>query len=535
MENNEFETMEIKEEVIETPQGEEVVETVKVETKPVNNRADGFEYESPYKPTSEAKCPGDDVELGMNNSDIFIPSTDRGAMIQFMKDLNNEKESLIGVLKSKKRNEIFYIMESIKAAGYAAYQDSGKQTLQDMIDTDSYYNKFAYGSKDIGITPVGIQNDKGKIDPALLMAMFQSNMGSGQTVNVPLYHSGFRIVVTAPTLAELTTLDLKIYKREVEIGRETACLATNSKRGSTIEILKEYIRGKITHCTLDIDLESSDVFDYISMLDFDTILLALLQATYTTGVPVTRSCQNMSNENVACSMHVEAKLDPSKLLVVDRSLLTTEMIQTIAKRKPREVSLVERERYITLLNSRLDEIRERKPELITGSNRVEFKIPTVSEYIMDSNIWIEEIKKELDSILDSNTDITRSNALEKILVSTYLSGYLSNFKSLGVETEPGYYRNIEQREHIRTVLDKINNNSEVTIMFSEAVLDYINRSYVSLVATPNYICPVCNKKQDNMTSPAVDFDAFIPFNVLDFFSILVGNKIQKMSESQMDM
>lgn len=414
------------------------------------------------------------------------------------------------------------------------YPSEDLTSILNDIKLKDVVNTWRYGDKELFSKALDLKDkmsSKGGVSNAVILAKFINGTSSGNTVSVPLWHSGFRVTINPPTVAELTTLHMQVVKSEVDLGRETLSLTTAANRSTTIDIIKEFIREKIYRTTLDIDTTTTDIFQYISILDFDFLLLGLISATYVNKISTVRTCVNTlrsnSGDELGCSHSVSADLDPNKLVIVDKSILTPNMIATISKRSSGTVSIAERSNYLSELNKALDSRRERIGEYQPdgGNSVITFRIPSVQAYVQDGLNWVEDAMADLTRLAENASYQRKQVIAEKIKDVRGGTIMSANVEAIGEKVNDESIVSTD-RGTIYQALKGITNSIDIVNGFFEAVNKYVNRSYIAICATPNYICPQCRKIQEGIKTPA-DFDAFIPLNVLDFFLTLVEVKIAK--------
>lgn len=452
--------------------------------------------------------------------------------------LSPEAQTLADFINAKGPEFRLFFDTYVNTHGLSYPSNDLTNILNEALEGDNLINGYKYGDNEsfMRTVPLSSKVDKKKQNTnanAVILAKFINNMGGGNTVTIPLWHSGFRVIINAPSVAELTTLHMQVVKNEIDLGRETLSLSTAANRSTSISVIKDFIRDRIFRTTLNVDLNSVDIFQYISILDFDSLLLGLLAATYVNKISTVRTCVNTirgsDGSSLGCSHTVTGELDPYKLIVVDRRLLTKNMMNTISKTVPGTVTLAERENYISDLERNLNEIRNRNSVFRNNGNIVKFKIPSVNTFIQDGAVWVEEAMTEVQNLTAEMNARQKEIIAEKIKDVRGGTIMSANVESIGIEdlespdsSEGAVYSS--DRGTIYSALKKMTSDISVVNDFFVAVNEFVNRSYIAICATPNYVCPKCRKQQEGIKTPH-DFDAYIPLNVLDFFLSLVEVKI----------
>lgn len=508
-----------------------------------NNDAGGVSgYESPFK-TPDLEYKGDDtakLEEELTKRDEAIQGNfDQaiGAPTSNYEEFNDlfikaaslpeEAKSIADYVASK--GPLFKAFFDRYVSNYSLCSPSKEVTdeVNKILQNGDNINSYKYGDKNICMREVTLKDELApgvQASNSLILAKFISKLGGGNTVNIPLWHSGFRVILNPPSVAELTTLHMQVVKSEVDLGRETMSLISAANRSTSISIIKDFIKDKIFKTTLDVDLNTTDIFQYISILDFDFLLLGMLAGTYVNKISSVRTCVNTFRESdgsgLGCGHSVTADLDPYKLTVVDRSLLTANMVRTISKSVANSVTLEERVNYVNELDKQLNEKRGRSESFVSNDAVYNFKVPSVNLFIQDGANWVEEAMNDVYSLgadLSYRQKEILAERIKDVRGATIMSANVHSIGFKDVNTPEGAY--LSDRGSIYLGLKAITNNVTAINDFFVAVNSYVNKSYLAICATPNYICPKCKKLQD--VKRPEDFDAFIPLNILDFFLTLV--------------
>lgn len=425
------------------------------------------------------------------------------------------------------------LIENIKTASSIHQGEYGSKILE-----EKPYNSVEFANENISLREVKVSS----VNPSSLkmedrLNRFKALLGAGTTVSIPLYHSGFRIILSSPTISELIQLEVEVLKNTVQTGRETIGFITSNRRGFGVESIREFIISKTIASTLDVDKE--DIFSYVSILDLDAILLGLMTSTYVNKISVSRSCCNSIKTNdeggVICDKVVNADLDPYKLLFVNRRLIDGYMMSIISRRKAKSVSLEDYEAYQRSLNNVLTTENKRSSVAkfsVIGEGRnyeLTFRIPTIDQYVKDATLWLDSLTASVDRIASVDGEINKNQLMDKIITSKIIGMLNSNVSGIEISDDDGNIleREFEDRFVITDMLDFIVSSGDQTPKVIESITDYVNKSLVGLVATPNYVCPKCQSLQTDQCSTAKDFSELIPLNMLDFFFSLLGDRNQR--------
>lgn len=421
-------------------------------------------------------------------------------------------------------------MDSSNLTNQGAY---GSQ-LEKEFKRGELSNEVEYGNSKLGISKFGLSDQTiNSKDPNIQFARFTSLLGANSNVHITLYHSGFTISMWAPTQIELSNLQMEIYLQELDLGYRTGTYFVSAKRGKAMEVIKNYVLDKIISWTLDVD--KSEIFNHISILDFDIILLGILCGAYVNKIDVTRICRNILSEredgSARCDRTVRAKVNPYKLLYVNRKFIDRNMINTISKRKPRSVSIPEQANYVKILREKIKDLRRnnytKEYESYSNSFFLEFKIPTIEDYIKHSEFWFESVMGMVDRLLETTTKISRNKAINSIDNNAKLSSIGSAIDRVGtMNLNTGVAEYFDNMEAIDKILGNISTDVESSIQVQRDIMEFIDKSAIAYVAIPNYVCPRCRKLNDDINETMKE-EGLISLNVIDFLFTMVGDRTDR--------
>lgn len=483
-------------------------------------------FDNPFEDSNEESPLSDREEKRMSR----VPVDSYETTLAYIETFDQNDEKIIKAFKDIGPEKLERFLDNLFTLSNIHSGKFGTKIVKENIT-----NNNKVGDIDLGVRTVEFKNNAKNLSTKSAIARFQSIIGLSNTITVSLYHSGFTIGLSAPTQAELNTLHMEIYSETLDVGRNTSAFIASHKRGGAVRIMRDYIKSKIVSCSLSVDFD--DVFKYISILDFDSILLGLLAATYVDSIVVSRTCKNSQvideTGSVKCMHTIRSELNPRKMLFVNKDMLTNDMAMTISKRTTGSVTMEERDAYISSLNNILENKRKIKKDVFLGNFKgnelyVEFKIPTVDEFVEESDIWVEETKLQLDELIDKTADIKRSNALESIMANKILTNINATITGFLVRDEYGNESKHEDREFIRSILVSLSGEMGIVEDVLIKLKEFLNESTISIVAINKFICPSCKEENSEEDTPSA-FEDFIPLNMLDFLFTLVGDRTIRLS------
>lgn len=527
-----------EENVQSTPKIEKIKEEEKEDSKADNNVGEynfsGFEDAFKYDEKEDNTADLRDI-INRIKMPFALPSGRIINIITFLNYITRNKNKVSNILFNLKEEEKILLGDSEETIRFVS-----KEFMSDINNEDlKFVNTIKYGDNDTGIrevkdNPVEKGNNKANV------GRFLSIIGLGNNIDIPLYHSGFRITCRPPTQADFSKIEFDVYNAEVTVGRDTSGFITSNKKGFATDLVATLITDCICSTTLNLE-EGEDILKYISVLDFNIILLGLIQGSNPNKIDVQRPCSNIytiKDEQVVCGKFVTGTLNPSKLLFVNTDIINSEMISIIGRKSEGSVSKEDREYYLKIMREntrklqkinnvdipdalRYYPIREDKTNYID----IQFKIPSVYDYLNSSNYWINTVKSEIESIFDANTTERRQDIIERIAINNNLSILSSNIKSLFIARNGETVTNIGA---IISYINSLNYGDEILGELNSSIQRYVAASMFAICGIPNYICPTCRKKQDVEIKLADQFKNFIPIDMLDFFFKLTRHRNEKM-------
>lgn len=339
----------------------------------------------------------------------------------------------------------------------------------------------------------------------------RSLLGLGTILQIPLWHSGFWITMKAPSEASLLELQRRLIENKINLGRNTHGLAFANTSVFISGWLIDFVLAHIWDTTLkgEVDLRKT-----IRILDIPTIVWGLACTIWPSGFQYTRAC---IAEPEKCNHVVREKLNLGKLLWVDRNSLTPWQISHMTNRGGSTMSLESVQRY-------LDEFtlaRGRSIAFSDDSVVVNFKIPTVEDYVNSGYKWVNNIVSMIDSSFTAEpNDTTRNIHITELGKATSMRQYAHWIESIDAAGSV-----IDDVESIEQVIDTMSTVDEIRTKYFEEIIKYIDDSTISIVAVPTFECPKCGGDQP---VPLPRFPHLLPIDVVSSFFTLLVQKLQKI-------
>jgi len=385
-----------------------------------------------------------------------------------------------------------------------------------LIPGNNPTNGVAVSGKTIGLKCLSSKQEN--TAGALAIAAITSKLGLGAPTSIALWHSGFHITITPPKMNDIVTLLYTLMESEVKLGLATQNLVFSNHTVVFVEKVLNFIESRIISTSLVLPSNKS-ISEYIDNRDLYLITLGLCKSMYPNGFNITKSCKynyelNEDNSTPVCSYTEDYKIDLKELEIVLNSKLTPEMTAHMLKNSPNAMTLEDVKTY----KDTLDKISPPHKIEITHTNglkiTIEYKTPTVAEYIADGKVWCNELIEQADDILAVNDTLNKDDILNRLVSTLSLTTYASYVKCIYTDTDV-----IDEPGDIRILLSNLSNMKSVIQPFFNGVKEHMDNTTVAIVAVEDFVCPECKKKQQE--KQLGDFGSnYIPINVFRYFLVL---------------
>jgi len=497
----------------ETP---DMVDAATSEQDTKSNKSDEKESETvnPYtkKPIYRdiKKASVDDPEL---EKTIIEASGNKSELTKYLAKVENIPETDIedGLTK----DESLSIGINYESSTMAT-RNNGKDSP---INSDEFVNNITHGNKVIGVTPAKVKA-KGRLSGSTAVAKFSNRLGIGKHTMVTLWHSGFTLMLAPPKEHEILNLQYNIAKAEYNLGYETNNFVYSNYGVVINKLLVEFILDHVVASSLKLP-EGKSYLDFIKLTDLDTMAIAMATSINPSGYSMTITCKNslnIENNRPVCSFTATANVIPENLLWVNRKILTPEAMSHISKTTAGSQSEDDVLAYQAILKANGHEEFD-----ITDDNgdAITFTIatPTLREYIDSGTLWVNSVIANAEKLFaDSDTIEIKENKINTMISASVLNKYNSYIKSIKLDDSF-----VDEEGSINAVLEVLTSDTNISTALLDKILEYIDKSYIALVAKYNFDCPECKKAGRKATQFDGDIDGFkefMPINAVEHFFAL---------------
>lgn len=351
-----------------------------------------------------------------------------------------------------------------------------------------------------------------KDSQAVLYAMSSLNLGA--PVQKPMWQSGFWVTFRPASEESWVNFNERLASDKIRFGRHASGLIFSNLNTIFVERALEFAADHMVETNIRFEGVSmrDSILDLLLEPDISSFLWGFLCANYPSGYPISRSCTADVKE---CSNVIEDMVNLSILQVTDSSAIDERGRAHMSKSHNASVTVKEVQEYqSSLLLNTPRTIEIFKSESI--EQKAIFKIPTARERIAAGRRWIDGIIDMANKIVAKDaTDRQREQLYTEYAKSSILREYSHFISELEINTNV-----IRDQQTLENVLTETTPHEEMRRAIYEKVRDYIEDSTISMIAIPNYHCPVCEGPQDKEADKRKRFVNCIPLDVLQaFFSL----------------
>lgn len=359
-----------------------------------------------------------------------------------------------------------------------------------------------------GDTDFALKNQVLKLDPKILKGAEISGQkaklfilaGNRNVKRIYLYNSGFNIILRGPTLIEVNLVYNRLYEDMHEYGRMLGAIFYMYSDLKIKSIIWDFIESLVISSNLNKWDKNNRLRNCVSLLDYQSILLAIGSLMFKSGYPLKHVCINPN-----CRAVTEENVDLNRLQLTDFSRIPENKLRWLANSE--KVSLDDVKQYKEALGN--------TDNILINNYKLYLKVPSMSEYIVHGSAYNDEMAMSIH-------DFTDSKIVDQYLKYNYsrlFEPWISHIEAIEPSDNSVLFK-VADDETITLILNEIQNSDESEI-FSEKINEFIQKVSVSNVGYFGVPCSSCGQEPTNM------FNGFIPFDTQSsFFTMLVMRLIQ---------
>lgn len=349
-----------------------------------------------------------------------------------------------------------------------------------------------------------------------------SHLGLGTLFNVPLWHSGIWVTFKPPSESEILELNRALIADKITFGRYTYGLAYSNTTSYTIDRLVDFALSHVYDLTAKSeDITVDNLRQHISSQDIPSLLWGFVCTMYPRGFRYRRACVADPEK---CNHVLEETLNVTKLQWTNSNALSEWQRTHMSSRQPKSKDIASINRYREEL-ANMQKKRVLINEGLPNEIAITIKTPSVQEYVDAGHRWIGDIVSAVDRALGADAASGERNAqIIRHGQASAMRQYSHWIESIEYETNI-----INDRETIESTLDVLSADDVVRNQFITSVVDYINKSTISLIGIPAYDCPACGATQStNIDLP--QYKNIIPLDMVQVFFGLLTQRLERMAD-----
>jgi hypothetical protein len=443
---------------------------------------------------------------------------------------------------SKEHDRYKTLLQEVMTLGSVVFNEN--ENYAKVFETDNWVQRLSTNDGNrLGIfkRKEDIRKLPNTLDGLAAQIVASQSMGGSMSENATLWGSGITLSISPFSTTEASTLSLMLAVANDSTGRNTAGSTYTGDDVVLQVIIANFILDKVTGSNvMEFNARPSDknkLRDLILVTDLVSLKAVGLAAMYPRGYPVWHPCTNPD-----CTHSIEAKRDENGTYLADSKLnfnlvcnsryemLTEEdMVYWSKKVVTEEEVRAYQNRRFDIFNSTSNNFQLFKKfsnESFNIENWVKFKIPTLTEYFQEANLWCNSIMQYISTVVEQNRSVNLSegqfkqfkvNRARKYAMEIFLGKFTPYISFIEIRDldDPSNPKVINNRESILKVLSENYSSDEEATPKLIALVKAFKEDYtMTWAGVPNFPCPVCEHGQSDNVEEA---NKLIPLNLTGFF------------------
>lgn len=365
-----------------------------------------------------------------------------------------------------------------------------------------------------GDRPRFAENGTTKLTGEQARMRVRSAISAGGRCRIPLWNAGIWVTIKAPTEQELCDLESAISLEKIELGWVTNGLVFSSTSVYLSAALVNFIIAHVTDTSYQ-HHTAKDLLEIIPQTDYNQLVWGMLLAIYSDGYNYEQPCM----ANPSKCMHVEkGRINFGKMSFVDDRHFTDWQREHMRRRNPGSQPKLDVERY-----QAEHRFMKNATKKLNDALSVEFKVPSLAEYIASGSRWVDGIVESVDKGFGSDlTDKNRNKLINDRANITLLRQYSHWIRMLSLDKEDRY---VEEREALEESIGDIASDDEIFKNFFDGIKAFIDGNTINIHGIPKYPCPSCG---DEPNPEILKHPLIFPVDMAETFFTLVGQRIRRM-------
>lgn len=339
--------------------------------------------------------------------------------------------------------------------------------------------------------------------------------GVGTAFDIPLYHSGFWIRVSSPSLAALTAFEEEAAQQLVNLGSNTKGMALSNTSQTLLSSCIDFCLQHVVEAGIHYDTPS-DLKPHISLLDADLVLWGVAVTMFPNGYAYSHPCIADPKE---CQHITTETLNLNNLLRTDTISLSQKQRRLMTRKFSSRTTQ--------------EELKAYRDDAVIGDNRVvwigdvglELRVPNLQEYEDTGRKWINDIIEMTHGVFNEPPHgRNRNDFITKLGLATSARQYAHWVNALYDRDEDGEMIEITSEPSvIESVLTNVLSSDELINDFLTAVANYQDDCQLAMIAIESFDCPKCDTPAAREFKER--FPHLVPLDVLSTFFTLATLKL----------
>lgn len=359
---------------------------------------------------------------------------------------------------------------------------------------------------------------KADADPVLRI---RNEMGLGDVIQIPLWHSGIWVTIKTPSDGALLELEQRMAMEKVSLGRASNGMVFSAAEVYTKSHLINFIFDHIYSVTMD-SKDPEVLRKVILDTDYPQLVWGLALSIYPAGYPLMQPCVATPE---SCDHVVEKLINLGRISWVDRSKFSNaQRVHMVNRTKSSSFEKIEtyQKEFSTSIRGQI----EVHPNVV-----LRMRVPSLAESQIIGYDWVEEILNTTQQAFGMRiADGAREQYVQQQALITSLRQYGHWFDAVIRNNGTGEEEIIDDRKAVDEIITMISSNEEMIKKVYTAVREFIDNASLSMIAIPKYKCPAC---QGEPSEEYLKHPKLIPLDVVQVFFTLRDQKVTNKLVAEM--
>lgn len=315
--------------------------------------------------------------------------------------LNEQMQDAVTEFDASRDNNSRHYMNMLTAARFSQYADP---SIQNSFEREGSEWRTHVQTKNGPIKPQALTADTQSKELFNLSAMSRviSALNIGQSIRIPLYHSGFWVDMAPAAMWQRQEFNSRLAEERLQAARNTYGRAFSNTTAVFTGHIFNFVLGFIRGSSLKV---GSEIQDYVDMRDIPTLVWGLARATWPRGWRYFRAVPGEPNSPDSI---VSQMLNIGEMIKNDNSQFSDWQRAFMADTRQRsDVDPSALERYKEEFTIGRDVEFIANPDAPEGDQvRFTIGVPSALEHIASGERWLSEVADTYQKIPNRSTNTT---------------------------------------------------------------------------------------------------------------------------------